>query len=282
MNDLNGKTALITGGSSGIGLAMAKLLSGMGVNTWILARDPGKLEKASAEIIAARKDQQQEVLSIAADVSNYEQVVQGLEPFLNGRGVPDVLVNAAGITYPGYFQDLDLQIFRDNMEVNFFGTLYTTKLLVPGMIQRRSGMIINIASAIGIHGILGYSAYCASKFAVVGLTDSLRYDLKPYGIQVSVALPTDTQSPGLELEHKQQPALVKAFMGEMNTPVSPEYVAKNIIKAALRGRYLIKPTNDARLLYIFYRLIPGDSFYKVIDMLIARTRNQAAKNNGSH
>ncbi len=282
MKTLDGKTALITGGSSGIGLAMAKQLAGMGARVWILARDGAKLEKACEEITSSLPNPDHRVTTIAADVSNYEQVSQALEPIVKQADIPDILVNSAGITYPGYFQDLDLQIFREQMEVNYFGTLHTTKLLVPEMIQRRSGMIINISSAIGIHGPLGYSAYSASKFAVVGLSDCLRYDLKPYGIQVSVAFPTDTRTPQLDFESAHKPTVVKAFMGEMNTPVSPEYTAQNILKDAFKGRYYILPSSDARLLYVFYRLFPGDSFYKILDLLIARARNQVAKNNGHH
>lgn len=281
MDKLLGKTALITGGSSGIGLAMAKQLAGMGANIWIMARDPLKLEKACNEIMACRQTPDQRVLTIAADVSNLDQVSQGLTPLVTEQGVPDILVNSAGITYPGYFQDIDLQIFRDMMDVNFYGTLYTTRLLVPGMIERRSGRIINIASLIALRASPAYSAYCASKFAVVGLSDAIRYDLKPYGIQVSLVFPTDTMTPGLEIERSQQPAEIHALLSGHNTAASPELVARNILKAAFKSRYFIFPTTDARLLYAIISLLPGESLYKLIDLWISQARNQVTKNNRS-
>lgn len=282
MINLFGKTALITGGSSGIGLAMSKQLAGMGSNIWIMARDPQKLENACTEIAAARQNPEQQVKAISADVSNQEQVTQAIRQSIHESGFPDILVNAAGITYPGYFQDLDLQIFRDMMEVNYFGTLYTTKTLVPGMIERRSGMIINISSMIAIHGVPGYSAYCASKSAVMVLSDAIRHDVKQYGIQVSLALPTDTITPGLEFEAEHQPEMVKALLQANNTPVPAEYVARNIIKSALKGRYFILPTTDAHLLYLLTRIFPGESLYKVVDFFVWQARNKVAKNNGHH
>lgn len=254
----------------------------MGANVIIMARDPKKLETACAEISTQRMNPEQRVNVIAADVSNFEQVRQAIEQCIQGFGVPDILVNCAGITYPGYFQDLELQIFRDMMEVNYFGTLYTTKLLLPGMIERRSGMIINVSSIVGLHGLIGYSAYSASKSAALTLSDALRYDSKPFGIQVSVALPTDTMTPQLEFESKLKPDVLKALTDSNNTPVPPEDVARNILRAALKGRYLILPTTDARILYLVTRLFPGESLYKVVDFLIGQARNKLSKNNGAH
>jgi 3-dehydrosphinganine reductase len=282
MQTLNGKTALITGGSSGIGLAIAKQVAAMGANVMIMARDHAKLEKACTEIAAARQSTTQQIKIIAADVSCYEQVNEAVAQAVNGSGVPDMLVNSAGITYPGYFQDLNLQIFRDMMEVNYFGTLYITKMLVPGMIERRSGMIINLSSIVGLHGLIGYSAYSASKSAVMTLSDALRHDLRPFGIQVSVAFPTDTITPQLEFESKRKPEVLKVLTDENNTPVPPEDVARNILSAALKGRYFILPTTDARLLYLLTRLFPGESLYKLVDFLVGRARNKIAKNNGAH
>lgn len=282
MKSYNGKTALVTGGSSGIGLAIARQLAEMGAHVWIMARDQLKLESASSEITACRQQPGQQVHTITADVSNLEQVSQVVSQSIKDWGLPDILVNSAGITFPGYFQDLDLQIFRDMMEVNYFGTLYTTKLLVPGMIERRSGLIINISSAVALHGVLGYSAYSASKSAVMTLSDALRHDLKPFGIQVSMALPTDTLTPQLEFESKHKPALLKALTEANNTPVPAEDVARNILRAASKGRYFILPTTDAKLLYTLYRLFPGEGFYRVFDFLVWQARRKIAKENSSH
>lgn len=282
MKSIDGKTALLTGGSSGIGLAMAKEMAGMGANIIIAARDPRKLEQACVEISAARRSPAQSVRTITLDVSDYDAVKQALSGLNQNGGVPDIVVNSAGVTYPGEFDQLDMDIFRQMMDINFYGTLNVLKELVPGMKQRRSGLIINISSLVGIHGLYGYSAYSSSKFAVSGLSDVLRYELKPFGVQVSVAFPTDTQTPQLDFENSVKPPILKALSETNTKAVSPAVVAKRTLKDALNGRYIILPTHDSRILYLVYRLLPGDSMYKMVDLLMADARRKAAKYNGHH
>lgn len=280
MYNPSGKSALITGGSSGIGLSMAKLLAKLGANIWIMGRDQEKLDSACNEIVKQQLSPEQQIKTIAADVAKYNEISSALLPFIEQP--PDLVINSAGITYPGYFYDLDLQIFRDMMEVNYFGTLYVLKLLIPGMMKRKSGMIINISSAVGLHGLIGYSAYAASKFAVVGLSDALRYDVKPYDIQVSVAIPTDTDTPQLAFEKSLKPDVLRELTDSKNTPMPPDLVAGNILQSAFKGKYLILPTGDARILYAISRLFPGNSFYKVVDFWISQARHKVAKENGGH
>lgn len=280
MKSYLGKTALITGGSSGIGFELAKLLASQGVHVWILARDPHKLETAQQALHSARQAPDQRIITIPADVSQYEQLQNVLAPLLHQYGTPDLLLNSAGLTYPGEFCELDLKIFHEMMDVNYFGTLYATRLVVPGMIQRKSGQIINISSLVGIQGLYGYSTYSPSKFAVVGLSDVLRYELKDKGIQVSVAFPSDTLTPQLAFESSLKPPVLKA-LSESNTKAVPaDVMARNILREAQRGRYYILPGSDAKFWYFIYRLFPGDSMYRLVDLLMAQARRKIAKNNG--
>ena len=99
-------------------------------------------------------------------------------------GPPDLLVNSAGVAHPGYFQELDLNIFHWMMEVNYFGTVYMTKEVIPSMLKRGSGYIVNISSMAGFVGTFGYTAYGGSKFAVRGFSDVLRAEMKIHGIGV--------------------------------------------------------------------------------------------------
>jgi len=280
MRSYSGKTALITGGSSGIGFELAKQLAGQGAHVWILARDPRKLETAQQALLSARQSSEQRVITIPADVSQYEQLQDAIAPLMQQYGTPDALFNSAGLTYPGEFCELDLKISHEMMDVNYFGTLYVTRLIVPGMIRRKSGMIVNISSLVGIQGLYGYSTYSPSKFAVVGLSDVLRYELKDKGIQVSVAFPSDTLTPQLEFESSLKPPVLKV-LSESNTKAVPaDVVARNILREAGQGRYYILPGSDAKLWYFIYRLFPGDSMYWVVDLLMAQARRKIAKNNG--
>jgi 3-dehydrosphinganine reductase len=276
MKNFEGKTALITGGSSGIGLAVAKNLASKGAHIWIMARSPQRLEEACVEITQICQSSSQKVRTIQADVSDKEQVDRGLAPVIAEGGV-DILINSAGLTYPGLFEQLDHRVFREMMEVNYFGTLYVTKALVPAMIKRGSGHILNISSLVGLHGVYGYSAYSPAKFAVRGLSDTLRYELQPQGIKVSVAFPADTQTPQLDFENQRKPAVLKALVTSNTSVSSPASVAENIIRAMQKDRYLIFPSSDSLLWYVINTLLPGHAMYWLVDVLMAQARRKVAK-----
>jgi len=277
MRKFDGKTALITGGSSGIGLALAENLASQGAHICLVARDPVKLDKSKHQVVAACRDANQRVDTLSADVANYEQLNGALETFMTSVGIPDLVINSAGITYPGLFEEMDLDIHRQNMEVNYFGTLYVTRLIVPGMIRRGSGHIVNISSLVGIHGLYGYSAYSPAKFAVRGLSDTLRYELKHHGIQISVAFPSDTLTPQLEFENQLKPPLLKALVGSNSTPVPAEIVAQKIIDGIKRDKYMILPSSDSALWFLISSLFPGNSLYWLVDRLMDRARRIVAK-----
>jgi 3-dehydrosphinganine reductase len=274
------KLALITGGSSGIGLALAKKFAAQGAHVWTLGRDPAKLNSACQEITAARKDPGQRVGALNADVSNLEQVTDVLHDFVNAHGAPDLVVNSAGIAHPGHFAELSLDIFRAQMEVNYFGTLYVNKILLPAMIEHGSGYIVNISSIAGFLGAYGYSAYGPTKFAIRGLSDSMRYELKEHGIKVSVVFPPDTQTPQLEYENKYKPALTYE-VDKANKTMTAEAVADAIVKGITRDRYIITPGSDSTL---FYQLSNSfNAVYPVMDFLISQARQTLSRNkrNGS-
>jgi 3-dehydrosphinganine reductase len=264
-----GKIALITGGSSGIGLAVGHSLVEQGAQVWLMARGEAQLQSAretfSCEIEHCCR-------TISADVSEWEQVTTAVAYIEGEAGLLDIVVNSAGVVHPGYFQDLDLEIFHWMMNINYFGTVNVCKAVVPGMIARGSGHIVNISSLAGLVGVFGYTAYGGSKFAVSGFTDTLRAELKPLGIGVSIVYPVDTDTPQLAYENKHKPPETKAIGGTANV-MSPEDVAQSILHNVKHGRYIIIPGFDGKLLYWVSRLL-GSGVYPVMDWLVRKAQRQ--------
>lgn len=267
----NGKVALITGGSSGIGLAAARLLAADGAHVWLVAREPGRLESALREVEAARSSPTQCCGMVSANLAIIDEAAVAVSKVLQAVGVPDVVINSAGVAHPGYVQDLPLDIFRWMMETNYFATVYVTKALLPGMIERRSGHIINISSMAGFLGVFGYTAYGASKFAVTGFSESLRAELKMHGVRVSVVFPPDTDTPQLTYENRYKPPETKAISGTTQA-LPAKNVAEAILRQAARGQYLIFPGPEARLIYILSTKLPKSLVLAVMDWLASKGR----------
>jgi 3-dehydrosphinganine reductase len=237
-----------------------------------VARRKELLEAALKEVEAARLTTAQRCGIFPADVSQADQAAAAVEYVSSQAGIPDLLVNSAGITHPGYVQDLSLEIFRSMMDVNYFGTVYVIKAALPAMIQRGSGHIINISSMAGFLGAFGYSAYGASKFAVRGFSDVLRSEMKPLGIRVSIVFPPDTDTAQLAYEAPFKPPETKALSGNAKV-MSPEAVARITLQQAARGRYIILPGSDTQLFYWLNSHL-GNLAYPVLDWMIARARKK--------
>ena len=265
------KNVLITGGTSGIGLELARQLASMGAQLFILARSADNLEEVRAELQRGFPGNYQ-VFSV--DVSDAEQVSTAISQIIELWGVPDVVINSAGIAHPGYVQDLDMDIFHWMMDVNYFGTVNVTKALLPGMIERGSGYIVNIASMSAVIGLLGYSAYGASKFALRGYSDALRMEMKPHGIHVSIVYPADTDTPQLHYENTYKPQELKKIINMLpaTDPVPPDKVAGQILKGIEREQEVIIP--DTGMIFLFKLVnILGNGVYPLLDWFYRRARD---------
>jgi 3-dehydrosphinganine reductase len=267
-NFFKGKVALITGGSSGIGQALARLLATQDATVWLLARHKDRLAAAQSEVGPACQ-------IVSADVSDSRQVQQAVDTVIRESGLPDFLFNSAGITHPGYVQDLDLEIFRSMVDVDYMGTVHMVKALLPGMLERGTGHIINISSGAGFIGLFGYSAYGASKYAVRGFSDVLRAELKPLGLRVSVVFPSDTDTPQLAYEERFKPPETKIIDGNARV-MSAEAVARSILSGVKHGRYIILPGFDIKIIFHLSNLL-GMGFYPVMDWMVADARRKAGK-----
>jgi 3-dehydrosphinganine reductase len=274
-----GKSALVTGGSSGIGLAAARLLVRRGAKVWLVARNPVKLAAAKTELDSLRRDPAQIIGTTAADVADEAQARQAVEQATAAIGLPDILINSAGIVYPGYFEALESGVFRRMMDVNYFGTLHMIRAAVPGMLARGSGDILNISSMAGVLAIFGYSAYGASKFAVRGLSDTLRWELKPRGIRLHLAFPPDTDTPQLAFETPIKPFETKVIAGN-GAVFSADRVAKDLLDGIERNRYVILTGTDSKLFYTLANVL-GPWLFPVMDWFVADAlRKKAARKPG--
>jgi 3-dehydrosphinganine reductase len=264
------QVALITGGSSGIGLATARLLAAQGAHVWLLARDQGRLDAALAQVQAACISPDQRCGVVQADVSDAGQAAAAVTHVIEQAGVPDLVINSAGVVHPGYCQDLDLDIFHWTMDIDYFGTVHIVKAIVPHMIARGSGHIVNISSLAGIIAIYGYTAYSGAKFAVRGFSDALRSEMKPLGVQVSVVFPPDTDTPQLAYENQFKPPETRELAGNAHA-MTAEQVAKVILDGVAHRRYIILPGFEGKLFYWLSGLV-GAGLYPIMDMMVASAR----------
>jgi len=264
----NGRLALITGGSTGIGLALAKLLVQEGAQVWLVARRKDVLEQVR-QSPPFSSDHRTGIFS--ADVTDVKQAQAAVDHVTREAGVPDLLINVAGASHPGYLQETTLETYHEMMNLNYFGTVNMVHALLPGMIKRGSGYIVNFSSVAGFMAPFGYAAYVPSKYAVRGFSDSLRLELKPLGIHVSVVFPPDTDTPGMANENKTKPyETLEAFSSKL---VSPDVVAKQTLRGMKGRRYVILPGSDPALYYSLMHLV-GNGIYPIFDMLLAQARRK--------
>jgi 3-dehydrosphinganine reductase len=256
MMDFQNKNVLISGGSSGIGFALAKQFVTAGANVTILARRKELLKDARSELLKMRQSDSQLIAAISADVCNYESLRKTVQGKVDQI---DILINSAGIAYPGEFIEMDAKIFSDVIQTNYLGTVYLTKLVVPGIVKRRCGYIVNISSLAALIGEFGYSAYAPSKYAVRGFSRCLRSELKAYGIDVSVVFPPDTDTPQLAFEHSIIPEITRKI-NKIASIMSPEKVASYIIKEMKKKRFTIIPGLEGKIGIAFSSII-GRYYY---------------------
>lgn len=186
MSSINGKTALITGAGRGIGRAIAIALAKEGINLGLIGLNMSNLEKVAAEL--AQFDVK--ISAATADVTDLESVTHAVEHIKSDLGPIDILINNAGIAKFGGFLDLSPEEWEKIIQVNLMGVYNVTRAVLLGMIERKSGDIINISSSAGQKGAPVTSAYSASKFAVLGLTESLMLEVRKHNIRVTALTPS--------------------------------------------------------------------------------------------
>jgi 3-dehydrosphinganine reductase len=236
----HGAHVLVTGGSSGIGRAFVRQACDRGATVSVLALDDDDLWSTEQEL----SDRPVQVVPV--DVRDAAAVSAAVRRAERALGPCEVLLTCAGVAHPGYFERLDDEVFRWMMEIDYFGTLHAVRSVVPGMIERRHGSVVGVSSTAGLVGVFGYTAYGPAKFAVRGLLEVLRTELRPYGIHVGCVCPPDTDTPQLAYENRFKPPETYAISGTIK-PYDADRVAASIVRGIENGRYLISPDWQTRL-----------------------------------
>ena len=186
MQNLKGKTALVTGGGRGLGKAVALALAAEGVNVAITGRNENNLKSVVAEIESKGVKSSYSVF----DVTDKKQVFTSLEKLQNDFGKFDILINNAGIAAFGGILEMDEEQWEDIVKTNLFGPYYVVKAVVPGMVEKKSGDVVNISSTAGLKGNALTSAYSASKFGLIGMSESMMFELRKQNIRVTTLTPS--------------------------------------------------------------------------------------------
>lgn len=271
--DFHNRLVYITGGSSGIGLAVAEQLAARGAHLLLLARDPDKLAAVAEELAGLRRNPHQIIATVPVDVSDEQDVKEKLKAAVDDIGPPDILVNSAGINIADYFEYISTEEFDAVMKTNVYGVRHVVMALLPALKIRGGGRIVNIASAAGLMGMYGYTAYGTSKFALVGFSECLRSEMKPYGIHVSVVCPPEVKTPMIEKEAETLPREARAIK-RLAGSLSARTAAKVIVKAMTRKKFLVIPGIKARFLYRTQRYTGLGLSHAIADAIVWLSRKR--------
>jgi NAD(P)-dependent dehydrogenase (short-subunit alcohol dehydrogenase family) len=234
--EFSGKTVLITGGSRGLGLVLAKHLAAEGARVAICGRDPEALERARSALEAIGA----EVFALPVDVADREAVATLVQQVVGRFGPIDVLVNNAGVIEVGPIETMTLRDYEEAMAVNFWGVVHPTLAILPAMRERRRGRIVNITSIGGRLGVPHLVPYSASKFAALGFSQGLRAEERRHGVVVTSVVPglMRTGSPRNATFRGKHRAEYAWFSIADNLPgitIDVEEAARRILEGVRRG-----------------------------------------------
>lgn len=268
---LQNKVVLITGGSRGLGLNMARQLVAEGAKVVICARSEQELEGAVLDLSGPGRT----VLAIQCDITDVWQVDSMMEEIRERLGTVDVLINNAGIIQVGPFENMTIDDFEDAMKVHFWGPLYTTLAVLEDMKTKRDGHIVNISSIGGKVTVPHLLPYTASKFALTGFSQGLRIELKKYNIKVTTVTPGlmrtgSAHNITVKGQHKKEYAGFSIMSSLPLITVSAGFAAKRIIQAIKLGEGSVTISFPAKLMAAIYQRFPDftSNIFALIDHLL--------------
>lgn len=246
------KVIIITGASSGIGLASAKLFASFGARLALAARSMDKLEALAREISS---DPESQILCVKTDVSREEDCRNLIEKTAGKFGRIDILVNNAGISMRALFKDCDLSVIKSLMDVNFWGTVYCTKFALPYLLESR-GSVVGVISIAGFAGLPGRTGYSSSKYAIRGFLDTLRIEHLYDGLHVMIF------APGFTASNVRNAALTADGSHQGATPrdegkmMSAEECAVHLAKGLRRRKSEVILTPIGKLTVFMHNILP--------------------------
>ncbi|WP_338051081.1 SDR family oxidoreductase [Pararhizobium gei] len=225
---------IITGGSSGIGLAIAGIYASRGAHISLLARNLAALE--SAQALLGKKCDVSTIHIESVDVADRTETEDTVRRCEDRFGPCTILIACAGVVEPGPFETISVDDFDRQLQTNLFGAVHAVRAVYPAMKARRSGRIMLVSSGAGLIGIYGYTAYCASKFALHGFAEALRSEAKPSGVKIGICFPPDTETPQFTRELETRPREAAVVMGSV-APWPAAKLAERIVDAIDKGRF---------------------------------------------
>ena len=250
--DLKDKVVLITGASSGFGEDSARLFAKEGCNVVVAARRLDRLQNLAAAI----QDQGGEAIAVPMDVTNHDEIRLMIKTAVDLYGQIDILFNNAGFGHLNWLENLDPnRDIETQIQVNLTGLIQTTRAVLPYMLKRNSGHIINMSSVAGWIAPSTYTIYAATKFGVRGFTDALRREVQPFGIHVSGIYPGPAQT---EFgQHTGNHPMKKSALRKYFRSMSSEYVAQRVVDVARYPRRALIIPRYYRIAVLGEWLIPG-------------------------
>jgi NAD(P)-dependent dehydrogenase (short-subunit alcohol dehydrogenase family) len=256
---VNGKACLVTGAASGIGRATALAAAARGARLILTDIQAEALERTAAEADAGGA----EVLHSAAfDITDRVAVTAFAAEVGSAHGSVDVVMNVAGKSTWGPVEHLRHEDWREMIEINLMGPINVIEAFIPPMIEAgRGGHLVNVSSAAGLFGFPWHAAYSAAKFGLRGISEVLRFDLRPQGIRVILVCPGAVDTPLVDNGRilgvdRSQPAAQKLAARFRRRAVSPDEVASRILDAIEANRYLVFTSRDIHALYLLQRYLP--------------------------
>lgn len=247
LKSYSGLTALVTGASSGIGRSLALRLAKEGARVALVARREAELEALAGEI----REQSGEALVLPCDVADSSQVAKAAEQALAQFGAVDILVNNAGYGGQSRFLDWDIEDFERLMQVNYFGTVYFTKALLPKMVERKKGWLIFLSSVSGRIVSPEKTAYAATKFAMTGLAEGISLEVEPAGVHVLTVYPGVVDTPFHTAQMRaEMPPKSKDSM------VDPEGLVDAVFEALAKGKREVTYPSGIAMGYVVRALAP--------------------------
>ena len=251
------KIAFITGGSQGIGLAISKLCIEKGFSVAVFARNANKLNEIKTKL-------GEKCNVFECDTTDFVPMSASFDLAIQKLGVPDVLINCVGRAKPDYFENISSSDFAATLKTNILGIVHPCQFIFPLMKKRKNGIIINVSSVAGFIGVFGYTDYAASKFAIIGFSESLKQEGAKHGVEVKVLCPPDTETPGLAEENKTKPKETKAI-SEGGGLLKPEKIALAVLESLGTKSFYILPGFDSKITFWLKRHFPS-----LIDWMIRR------------